>query len=194
MVVDPSHNYQVLSQILWCIVSLKHWLLKLFYLTMVLMGGQKVMINPSPAGPGYALPMPTDLDLHCLSFSIWIYINDLDQVIWLADKTNRVWHHDLFSIGLMMSTPKQNCSQNLWDTRVLWSCCINIMWQQRSRSTCRYLQFDQGLSVLLHNHFVNKEGPDLMHKYLGWMGWAFSVLRCFNLTWPFYDIWLKWCF
>ena len=27
----------------------------------------------------------TDLDLHCLSFSMWIYINNLDQVIWLAE-------------------------------------------------------------------------------------------------------------
>ena len=28
---------------------------------------------------------PTDLDLHCLPFSMWIYINNLDQVIWLAE-------------------------------------------------------------------------------------------------------------
>ena len=29
---------------------------------------------------------PTDLDLHCLPLSMWIYINNLDQVIWLAEK------------------------------------------------------------------------------------------------------------
>ena len=28
---------------------------------------------------------PTDLDLHCLPFSIWSCINTLDQVIWLAE-------------------------------------------------------------------------------------------------------------
>ena len=28
---------------------------------------------------------PTDLDLHCLPLSMWIYINNLDQVIWLAE-------------------------------------------------------------------------------------------------------------
>ena len=28
---------------------------------------------------------PTDLDLHCLPFIMWIYINNLDQVIWLAE-------------------------------------------------------------------------------------------------------------
>ena len=28
--------------------------------------------------------MPTDLDLHCLPLSMWSYINNLDQVIWLA--------------------------------------------------------------------------------------------------------------
>ena len=28
---------------------------------------------------------PTDLDLHCLPLSMWSYINNLDQVIWLAE-------------------------------------------------------------------------------------------------------------
>ena len=28
-----------------------------------------------------------DLDLHCLSFSMWISINNLDQVIWLAENS-----------------------------------------------------------------------------------------------------------
>ena len=27
----------------------------------------------------------TDLDLHCLQLSIWIYSNNPDQVIWLAE-------------------------------------------------------------------------------------------------------------
>ena len=31
------------------------------------------------------LKKPTDLDLHCLPLSMWIYINNLDQVIWLAE-------------------------------------------------------------------------------------------------------------
>ena len=57
-----------------------------------------IPINSGPAEPRYALPLqtvqiqiswilkkPTDLDLHCLSFSIWICINNLDQVIWLAE-------------------------------------------------------------------------------------------------------------
>ena len=35
---------------------------------------------------------PTDLDLHCLPISIRIYINNLDQVIWLAEILKRVWH------------------------------------------------------------------------------------------------------
>ena len=55
-------------------------------------------LNPGPAEPGYVLSLqkvqiqvswllkkPTDLDLHCLSFSIWICINNLDQISWLAD-------------------------------------------------------------------------------------------------------------
>ena len=56
------------------------------------------MINPCPAEPRYTLPLqtvwnqiswllkkPTDLDLHCLPLSMWIYINNLDQIIWLAE-------------------------------------------------------------------------------------------------------------
>ena len=55
-------------------------------------------LNPCPAEPRYALHLqtmqiqiswlpqkPTDLDLHCLSLSMWICINNLDQVIWLAE-------------------------------------------------------------------------------------------------------------
>ena len=41
-------------------------------------------INPGPAEPGYALSLQT-LDLHCLSLRVWICINNLDQVIWLAE-------------------------------------------------------------------------------------------------------------
>ena len=49
--------------------------------------------SPSPAEPGYTLQIQiswllkksTDLDLHCLPLSMWIYINNLDSVIWLAD-------------------------------------------------------------------------------------------------------------
>ena len=40
----------------------------------------------------------TDLDLHCLPSSMWIYINNLDQVIWLAENYKWVWHLNLFSM------------------------------------------------------------------------------------------------
>ena len=54
--------------------------------------------NPCHAEPGYTLPLqtvyiqiswllkkPTDLDLHCLLLSMWIFSNNPDQVIWLAE-------------------------------------------------------------------------------------------------------------
>ena len=57
-----------------------------------------ISINPCPAEPRYTLPLqtvkiqiswllkkPIDLDLHCLLLSMWININNLDQVIWLAE-------------------------------------------------------------------------------------------------------------
>ena len=48
--------------------------------------------------PDQFLKKPTDLDLHCLSFSIWKCINNLHQVIWLADNLKWVWHLNLFSM------------------------------------------------------------------------------------------------
>ena len=54
--------------------------------------------NTGPAEHGYAPPLqtvyiqiklaskkPTGLDLHCLSLSMWICINNLAQAIWLAE-------------------------------------------------------------------------------------------------------------
>ena len=43
------------------------------------------------------LKKPTDLDLHCLPFSTWNRINNLHQVIWLADN-KWSWHLNLFSM------------------------------------------------------------------------------------------------
>ena len=40
-------------------------------------------VDPDP--DQLASQKPTDLDLHCLPLSMWIYINNLDQVIWLAE-------------------------------------------------------------------------------------------------------------
>ena len=75
-------------------------------------------INPCPAEPGctmlsqavqiqisWLLQKPTDLDLHCLLFSMWIYINNLDQVIWLADKKKWAWHLNLFSMTSVKNIP-----------------------------------------------------------------------------------------
>ena len=59
---------------------------------------------------------PTDLDLHCLPFSIWIYINNLDQVIRLAENLKRVWHLNLFSM-----------------TRVKWLFVFILMFHWRGR-------------------------------------------------------------
>ena len=47
---------------------------------------------------------PTDLDLHCFPFNTWIYINNLDQVIWLAENLKRAGHLNLFSKTIIMKT------------------------------------------------------------------------------------------
>ena len=63
------------------------WLLKDIYLALCISVLHHV--NPCPAEPECTLTlqtvyMPTDLDLHCLPLCMWIYSNNLDQVIWLA--------------------------------------------------------------------------------------------------------------
>ena len=54
----------------------------------------KALNFTTSAEPGYALSLqtvyiqiqkPTDLDLHCLSLSMWIYSTNPDQVIWLTE-------------------------------------------------------------------------------------------------------------
>ena len=71
--------------------------------------GWQWYLNPGPAEQRYALPLktvqiqiswlqPTDLNLHCLSLSMWIYINILDQVIWLAENWKWACHLNSFSM------------------------------------------------------------------------------------------------
>ena len=51
--------------------------------------------------------------LHCLLLSVWICINNLDQVIWLADSNRNglAWHLNLFS----MTRVHYNCSRWYFD-------------------------------------------------------------------------------
>ena len=44
---------------------------------------------------------PIDPTLHCLSSSMGICINNLDQVIWLAENLKRAWHLNLFSMAII---------------------------------------------------------------------------------------------
>ena len=70
---------------------------------------------------------PTDLYLHCLPFSLWIFINNLDQVIWLAKKLKMAWHLNLFSrtrvkymcqpLKHVIGVDEQSCKRKL-----LWWC------------------------------------------------------------------------
>ena len=69
------------------------------YLTLVL---QNLDIYPDFANRAVLHTKPllkklADLDLHCLSISMWICINNLDQVIWLAENYKLVQHLNLFS-------------------------------------------------------------------------------------------------
>ena len=51
----------------------------------------------------WLLKKSTDLDLHCLSFSVWMYINNLVQVIWLGENWEWGWHLHSAWQGLIYS-------------------------------------------------------------------------------------------
>ena len=59
------------------------------------------------------LEKPTDLNLHCFTLSIWVCINNLDQIIWLAENNKWVWHLSLFR----MARVKKECTL-FWDFSV----------------------------------------------------------------------------
>ena len=75
--------------------------------TVILIVLSYIRINPSPAiCPTFANSTDADQlasseakrsNLHCLPFSIWIYINNLNQAIWLAENLKRAEHLNLFS-------------------------------------------------------------------------------------------------
>ena len=49
------------------------------------------------------------MDLHCMSLSMWLFINKLNQVIWLAENWKWAWYLNLFSIrkGFFRKKKKQ---------------------------------------------------------------------------------------
>ena len=90
------------------------------------------------------LKKPTDLDLHCLPLSTWIYINNQDQVIWLAENKKWVWHLNLFSMTSVNSDAAPNYKYifglhrgslpNLWNIKVklLYS---EILWWNKANGS-----------------------------------------------------------
>ena len=70
---------------------------------------------------------PTDLDLHCLSISMRICINNLDQVNWLVENLKWVWHLNLFSMARV----------NIWAHQAKNVPCNKCkMWGFTSSCTC----------------------------------------------------------
>ena len=75
------------------------WLGKLTALDMTPLGwlGRKTSTQTNKIQISWLLVKPTDMDLHCLLLSMCNYINNLDQVIWLAENWKWAWHLNLFS-------------------------------------------------------------------------------------------------
>ena len=83
---------------------------------------------------------PTDLDLHCLSWSMCICINTLDQVIWLADHWKWVWHLNLFSMTRVHEGHSNGCTTNhifSWRNRKKYQYFF-VHWKQISSKAIKY--------------------------------------------------------
>ena len=89
-------------------------------------------LNPGLAEAGYALPLqtvliqiswllkkPRDLDLYCLSFSMWICINNLDQVFWWTENKKCAWLH----IQNLRVERKTMVTQTYF-----WNPCLGATW------------------------------------------------------------------
>ena len=74
---------------------------------------------------------PNDLDLHCLPFSMWININNLDQVIWLAENLKWAWHlYSAWQSLIFFSFLLENTCCDI--------CCsysLKVLWQALLMST-----------------------------------------------------------
>ena len=118
-------------------------------------GAKIITFNPGPAEPGYALKKPTDLDLHYLSLSMGICINNLNKVIWLAENHKWVWYFNLFS------TASVNLN-NLGIFRMLsfymWAVPFGHNCEhRRPRSACASMHSNQDLHCLLKESLATIE-------------------------------------
>ena len=106
------------ENLVWVLIRSTHnvFFFLLFFFNKSMKNYLDTLLILCPTEPGYTLPLktvytnvdpdqmaskkPTDLNLHCLPFSMfrmWIRINNLNQVIWLAENLKKVWHLYLFS-------------------------------------------------------------------------------------------------
>ena len=65
-------------------------------LTLVLLNWDIPCLCKQCRSRSVVLKKPTDLDLQCLPFRMWIYSNNPVQVIWLAENWKWAWHLNLF--------------------------------------------------------------------------------------------------
>ena len=91
---------------------------------------------------------PTDLDLHCLPLSMWIYSNNSDQVIWLAENKTWAWHLNLFSRE-RVNTPR------VWNTEnIFLKICKSYKHIDVSALNCLFIGFGT-ISYILNLGCIN---------------------------------------
>ena len=148
-----------------------------------------IHVNPCPAEPWYTLSLqtvhiqiswllkkPTDLDLHCLPCSMWIYNNNPDQVIWLVKNQKWAWHLTLFS------RTRVNTNNDIWAA----PCKKHVFGHMRQRRlwwTCASIQSDQDLQCPLTESLCT-EGHNTVYQFLIRLyisvGWSGSFLLAFT--------------
>ena len=139
-------------------------LIWLWYLTLVL-------LNPiMPCLCKQCRSKPTDLDPHCLSLRFWICINNLDQIIWLAENYKWAWHLTLFSMARVIKYSR---------VQILWSRdCLEV--QNKSQKAIPETK------ILISGnlwHSVKLSQEPMHTNYLN-VGTLWQIL-CWKKTWLF---------
>ena len=125
---------------------------------------------------------PTALDLHCLSFSMWICTNNQDQVIWLAEN---FWSgHDIW-IYITWQVLKQRITQA--GAKRLYQCLQVILLFMHFNV---FFTFKESLFLRIYFHALKILGESLAVSYR--KNGSSKMDRRYNVLYTFWSFWNHW--
>ena len=149
--------------------------------------------------------MASDLDLHCLSFSLWIWTKTLYDVVWLADSQKWVWLINLFSKRQVLALDYSNSVlRRLYLVTIVYIirklrcdipeslelCCWLDHWFYNV--TVRNMQINKIHLILLVHQIINAlftQANFFAPKYVFWVLSGIALLSSFQLV----GLWKKTC-